>query len=141
VRYLARYVNKTALSEQRLLGYDKEGRIRLNCQDSKTGRWHIVTLEVDEFLRRWCLHVLPKGLVRVRHYGFLSPAAKKKLERLHRILGTRPQPKPAPIESPKPQCPCCGKPMTLLCAIPRPPREGRLHKCPSRRKRPARKPP
>ena len=62
---------------QRLLGYDGQGRIQLNCQDSKTGRWHIVTLGVVEFLRRWRLHVLPKGLVRVRHYGLLSAAGGK----------------------------------------------------------------
>lgn len=131
VRYLARYVNKTALSEQRLLGYDEAGNIRLNCQDSGTGRWHTVTLSVEEFLRRWCLHVLPKGLVRVRHHGFLSAAAKKKFERLHQILGTKPTPKPPPLESPAPKCPCCGKPMTLLRLIKRPPR----------RMRPARAPP
>jgi len=122
VRYLARYVQKTALSEQRLLGYDEAGNIRLNCQDSKTGRWHIVTLSVEEFLRRWCLHVLPKGLVRVRHYGFLSPAAKQKFARLHQILGTQPAPKPPPLEPAKPKCPCCGKEMTLLLVIPRLPR-------------------
>lgn len=122
VRYLARYVHKTALSEPRLLGYDAAGRIRLNCQDSATGRWQVVPLEVDEFLRRWCLHVLPKGLVRVRHYGFLSPAAKRKLARLHQILGTRPAPRPPPLEPPAPACPCCGQPMTLLLVIPRPPR-------------------
>jgi hypothetical protein len=122
VRYLARYVHKTALSEPRLLGYDEAGHLRLNCQDSKTGRWHIVTLSVEEFLRRWCLHVLPKGLVRVRHYGFLSPAAKQKFARLHQILGTQPAPKPPPLEPAKPKCPCCGQEMTLLLVIPRPPR-------------------
>ena len=122
VRYLARYVHKTAVSEPRLLGYDAGGNIRLNCQDSKTRRWHSVTLSVEEFLRRWCLHVLPKGLVRVRHYGFLSPAAKQKFARLHQILGTQPAPKPPPLEPAKPQCPCCGQEMTLLLVIPRPPR-------------------
>lgn len=122
VRYLARYVHKTAVSEQRLPGYDEAGRLRLNCQDSGSGRWHIVTLSVEEFLRRWCLHVLPKGLVRVRHYGFLSAAAKKKFERLHQILGTTPAPKAPRLEAPAPKCPCCGKPMTLLYVIQRPPR-------------------
>jgi len=122
VRYLARYVHKTAVSEPRLLGYDAGGNIRLNCQDSKTGRWHSVTLSVEEFLRRWCLHVLPKGLVRVRHYGFLSPAAKQKFARLHQILGTQPAAKPPPLEPAKPKCPCCGQEMTLLLVIPRPPR-------------------
>jgi len=122
VRYLARYVQKSAISEPRLLGYDAAGRIRLNCQDSKSRRWHIVTLGVDEFLRRWSLHVLPKGLVRVRHYGWLSAAAKRKRERLHQILGTQAAPRPTPTPPPAPTCPCCGKPMTLLCVIRRPPR-------------------
>jgi hypothetical protein len=122
VRYLARYVHKTAVSEPRLLGYDAGGNIRLNCQDRKTQRWHSVTLSVEEFLRRWCLHVLPKGLVRVRHYGFLSPAAKQKFARLHQILGTQPALKPPPLEPAKPKCPCCDQEMTLLLVIPRPPR-------------------
>ena len=93
---------------------------------------------VDEFLRRWCLHVLPKGLVRVRHYGFLSAAAKRKFERLHQILGTksgepratRPAPKPPPLEPPAPKCPCCGNPMTLLRLIQRPPRWMRPSRAP-----------
>jgi hypothetical protein len=151
VRYMARYVHKTALSEQRLLGYDPAGNIRLNCQDSDTGRWYLITLSVDEFLRRWCLHVLPKGLVRVRHYGLLSAAAKRKLERLHQILGTKPTPKPPPLDPHKPVCPCCGKEMTLLRLIKRPPRGHRhytrlphghgLHARPPCRMRPARDPP
>ena len=122
LRYLARYVNKSALSEGRLLGYDAAGRIKLNCQDSGSGRWHLVTLSVEEFLRRWCLHVLAKGLVRVRHYGFLSAAARKKYERIHQILGSRPAPKPAPLVLPKPKCPCCGREMVLLRVLERAPR-------------------
>lgn len=120
LRYLARYVNKTALSEQRLLGYDDAGNIKLNCQHSGTKKWHIVTLAPHEFLRRWCLHVLPKGHVRLRHYGFLSPAAKARYERLHHILGSRPARKPAPLMPPKPKCPCCGQDMVLLRKLPRP---------------------
>ena len=58
VRYLARYVNKTALSEQRLLGYDPAGNLRLNCQSSATGEWSVITLSPAEFLRRWCQHML-----------------------------------------------------------------------------------
>jgi hypothetical protein len=49
VRYLARYVNKTALSEQRLLGYDTAGNLRLNCQCSATGKWRAITLTPMEF--------------------------------------------------------------------------------------------
>ena len=123
LRYLARYVHKSAVSEPRLKGYDAHGNLRLNCQDSDTGKWRIHHLTPDEFLRRWSLHVLPKGLVRVRHYGLHSAAAKKKWERLHHILGTRPTPKRAPLETPKLKCPCCGKDMELLRIIPPPPRE------------------
>ncbi len=65
----------------------------------------------------------PKGLVRVRHYGLHSAAAKKKWQRLHDILGTQPTPKPAPLEPPKPKCPCCGKDMELLRIIRPLPRE------------------
>jgi hypothetical protein len=114
VRYLARYVAKTALSEQRLLGYDPKGNVRLNCQSSATGEWSVITLKPDEFLRRWSLHILPKGLMRVRHYGFLSAAAKAKLERLRQILGVATPPAAPPSEAIQIKCACCGEPMRLV---------------------------
>lgn len=117
VRYLARYVNKTALSEQRLLGYDNHGNLRLNCQSSATGEWTSITLSPDEFLRRWCQHILPKGLMRVRHYGFLSAAAKAKLARLRHILGELTPPRPPALEPPVIKCACCGKPMLSVGRI------------------------
>jgi hypothetical protein len=117
VRYLARYVNKTALSEQRLLGYDAAGNLRLNCQSSATGEWTSITLTPDEFLRRWCQHILPKGLMRVRHYGFLSAAAKAKLARLRHILGVLTPPRPPAPEPLVIKCACCAKPMRLVGRI------------------------
>jgi hypothetical protein len=121
VRYLARYVNKTALSEQRLLGYDTHGNLRLNCQSSATGEWSVVTLTPMEFLRRWCQHILPKGLMRVRHYGFLSAAAKARLERLRHILGVLTPPRPPATEPLVIKCACCAKPMQLVGRIDPPP--------------------
>ena len=50
---------------------------------------------LQKFLRRWSLHVLPKGLMRVRHYGFLSAAGKKRRERVASILGVQPSELPA----------------------------------------------
>jgi len=117
VRYLARYVNKTALSEQRLLGYDNHGNLRLNCQSSATGEWTSITLSPDEFLRRWCQHILPKGLMRVRHYGFLSAAAKAKLARLRHILGELTPPRPPALEPTVIKCASCGKPMLSVGRI------------------------
>lgn len=121
LRYLARYVHKSAVSQARLLGYNAEGCLRLNCQDSTSGRWHVVVLSPDEFLRRWCLHILPKGFIRVRHYGFLSAAASAKLQRLHEILQSTPAPKPRPMAPAKPLCPCCGTEMILRCELQRAP--------------------
>lgn len=135
VRYLARYVFKSAISESRLAGYTPDGRLRVNCQDSKTGVWREALLTEHEFLRRWSLHVLPRGLVRVRHYGFLSAAAKKKRARLTAILRGLPGiPAPAAAgtaatpaatatakpPAPAPRCPCCGKDMLRRARIPRP---------------------
>ena len=82
LRYLAAYVNKSAFSEQRLDGYDEKGRIRIWWRDSNDGKRKLMTLEVTEFIRRWLLHVLPKGLTRVRHYGFLGGAAGKSYHQL-----------------------------------------------------------
>lgn len=122
LRYLARYVKKSALSEQRLQGCDEHGNIRLNCQKSGSKQWHLITLTPDELIRRWSLHVLPKGLMRVRHYGLHSAAAKAKLARVQSILGQRAKPAPAKLEAPKPKCPCCGKDMAWQRKLERPPR-------------------
>lgn len=89
VRYLARYVTKSALTNRRLLGYTSDGkRIILNCQNSKTGKWNRLQLTPDELIRRWCLHVLPPRLRRLRAFGFLSPRSKQRLNRVAQILAT-----------------------------------------------------
>ncbi|MGA7880059.1 MAG: tyrosine-type recombinase/integrase [Terrimicrobiaceae bacterium] len=68
---------RSAFTEGRRLGYDQTGRIVLSYRDSADGRLKSEALDPLELIRRWLLHVLPKGLVRVRHYGWLSPAAHK----------------------------------------------------------------
>ena len=112
LRYLAAYVKKSAFSEQRLAGYDENGRIRLWWRDSKDGKRKLMTLEASELIRRWLLHVLPKGLTRVRHYGFLSAAAVKSYRRLRFLLGGKAFTVDLPKSEP-PICPCCGEAMQL----------------------------
>ena len=77
VRYLARYVQRSAFGQGRILGYDAQGRIRLSYQNSKTKQWGVVPLTSDVFLNRFLTHVLPKGFTRIRHYGWLAGAARK----------------------------------------------------------------
>jgi hypothetical protein len=70
--YLARYTHRIALSEQRLVGIDGE-RVGLRYRDYRDERAHkTVWLEGTELVRRFLLHVLPKGFMRIRHYGLLA---------------------------------------------------------------------
>lgn len=120
LRYLARYVHRTAVSEERILGETPDGRIRLNCQDSRTKQWAVRMLDKHEFLRRWCLHVLPKGFTRLRHYGYLSAAAVAKRGKIRHIL-QMPVPEPAlkPKAADRPECACCKRPMELMGGVTR----------------------
>jgi len=72
LRYLGRYTHRVAISNHRLLAFDQERvpfRWKDYAHDSKQGK---MTLSATEFLRRFFLHVLPKGFVRIRHFGFLA---------------------------------------------------------------------
>lgn len=106
LRYVAAYVNKSAFGESRLGGYDTQGRIRLWCTRSSDGKRHCLHLEPVEFIRRWLLHVLPKGFMRLRYYGFLSYAAKKAFARVRFLLGAF-APRVELPELPPPCCPHC----------------------------------
>jgi hypothetical protein len=118
LRYLARYVFRSALGPKRILGYDDAGRIRLLCHESGSNRPHVIALPVDTFLDRWATHVLPKGFVRVRHYGWMSGAASR-TRLLVRALacGQLDEPKPVLPDPPVPRCPVCGAQMKLLGSV------------------------
>ena len=118
LRYLAAYVNRSALSEQRLLGYDNQGNLLIKWTDSNDGRTKVMTLKPREFIRRWLLHMLPKGFMRVRHYGFLGGAARCSFLRIRFLLGCG----RIILELPKPQplcCPHCQHPLEHLRKIKR----------------------
>ena len=118
LRYLAAYVKKSALSDERLLGYDAEGRVLLHWKPSGEKQWQVVALEPLELIRRWLLHVLPKGLVRVRHYGWLAAAAGKAFLRVRYLLGMRAYRKPRPIIQAPALSSCCGAALVLIAKLP-----------------------
>ena len=70
--YLARYVFKVAISDQRILGLDSES-VRFSCRKTDSARVRTMVLPVFEFVRRFLQHVLPSGFMKVRYFGFLSP--------------------------------------------------------------------
>jgi hypothetical protein len=116
LRYLAAYVGQCAFREDRLAGYDAEGRVRLRYTDSADQRVKIEALTPLQFIARWLCHVLPKGFVAVRHFGFLSPAAGRALRRVRFLLGRGPVSRPARVPFTA-LCPRCHKPMILLAHV------------------------
>jgi hypothetical protein len=120
--YLARYTHRVAISNRRLVAMDERGvtfRYKDYRQDG-AARYQTMTLAPAEFIRRFLLHVLPKGFHRLRHYGLLASASRKaNLARIRDLLAV-PQPiiVQAPAGEPAPEpwrcCPCCGGPMVIL---------------------------
>ena len=120
VKYLAAYVFHTALGSQRILKVEN-GQITFKYKDSQNQQWCTLTLAASEFLRRFLQHVLPKGFQRVRYFGWLSPAAKARWQRILALLDWKAALAQAPPTRPLPSCPCCHQPMALLGHLARPP--------------------
>jgi hypothetical protein len=87
VDYLARYTHRIAITNARLLAVD-ERQVTVRVKDYRAGNRHkTLCLEGTEFVRRFLLHVLPQGLMRIRHFGFLSNRCRhEKLTRIRRAL-------------------------------------------------------
>lgn len=72
LKYLARYTHRVAISSSRLLSLDNR-RVTFRYRDSKDGnQMKVMTLDAKEFIRRFLLHILPCGFVKIRHFGFLA---------------------------------------------------------------------
>ncbi len=71
IGYLARYTHRIAISNQRLIDINRD-QVRFSYKDYKTDQHRVMALHPSEFIRRFLMHVLPKGLMRIRHYGILA---------------------------------------------------------------------
>lgn len=88
IEYFARYVNRTAISSSRIVQF-KDGRVtfRYKGKDGKMNK--VMTLELEEFVRRFMMHVLPKNFMKIRRYGFMSNAWKtERFEELRKMTNT-----------------------------------------------------
>jgi len=117
LRYLGRYTHRMAISNHRLTAFDGE-RVSFLWRDYAHGnKQRIMTLDATEFLRRFFLHVLPKGFVRIRRYGLLSNRFRKQLLPLARTLlaadGRQQLPLPPEPNCDLWRCPRCGAPMRV----------------------------
>jgi hypothetical protein len=120
--YLARYTHRVAISNRRLISMDEAG-ITFRYKDYRRDgaeRYQTMTLASAEFIRRFLLHVLPRGFHRIRHYGLLASAARKdNIPRIRALLGV---PQPVVQETTTSEtttelwrcCPCCGGTMVII---------------------------
>ncbi len=118
--YLSRYTHRVAISNRRLIALDESG-VTFRYKDYRRDgaeRYRTMTLAVDEFIRRFLLHVLPKGFHRIRHYGLLASAERRANVAHARELLAAPPPAKAvePVETSdlRPPCPCCGGRMLII---------------------------
>jgi hypothetical protein len=88
LKYLARYTHRVAISNRRLVDY-VDGNVTFRYRDyARQGRQRTMTLEAGEFIRRFLLHALPDGFMRIRHYGYLANRHRRqKLKTCRRLLG------------------------------------------------------
>lgn len=118
--YLSRYTHRVAISNRRLISMDDRS-VTFKVKDYRIegqGRYTTMTLVAAEFIRRFLLHVLPKGFHRIRHYGLLASGVKADNLALARKLLDVTQPPGAEHSAADPaeprSCPCCGAPMRII---------------------------
>jgi len=135
--YLARYTHRVAISNSRLIALDQRA-VTFRYKDYRRNgqaRYATMTLALGEFIRRFLLHVLPKGFHRIRHYGLLaSAAAKTNIARVRQLIAAPPPDPPAAndntdqptggVTDHRPLCPWCGGHMIIVDTFERggPPR-------------------
>ena len=122
--YLARYVFRVAISNNRIVSIDDD-QITFRCLDAKTSKWYLKTLPALDFIHRFLQYVLPKSFQKVRYYGLFAHTNRSLLEVARYILGTPlSPPDPAKSENSHSQlrCPKCNSSLRLVEKIPRPDR-------------------
>jgi hypothetical protein len=123
--YLLRCTRRVAISNRRLIACDEKG-VTFRFKDYRRDgpdRQRIMTLPTDEFIRRFLIHVLPRGFHRIRHYGILASSARRANIALARqLLNVAPPPDDEDAIEPddgRPPCPCCGGHMVVIEAFER----------------------
>lgn len=127
--YLCRYTHRVAITNSRLEALDLQaGTISFRYKDyARGGQIRSMTLVRQEFLRRFCLHILPPRFVKIRHFGILSNRDRAvRITQARALLAARPPPPEEapetaltlePVEPPPLVCPFCGRPALVLIRV------------------------
>ena len=124
--YLSRYTHRVAISNRRLIAFDQNG-VTFKYKDYRAdgrARYKVMTLATGEFIRRFLIHVLPKGFHRIRHYGLFARAScADNIARARELLAVpKPEAEPADADATDATepptrshpCPCCGGRMIII---------------------------
>ena len=117
LRYLGRYTHRVAISNHRLLAFDGD-RVTFRWKNYARGaQWRTMSLTAAEFLRRFVQHILPRGFVRIRQFGYLASGSRAaRLALARRLLAQPPPPRAAdraPADDVTWTCPRCGASMII----------------------------
>lgn len=138
LKYLSNYTHRVAISNRRLIGADGRS-VTFSYKDYADGeRRKTMTLALEEFVRRFALHLLPRGFVKIRHYGLVANRGRaQRLQRARSLLGSSAVPmpntttKPLTVDGParesdaRARCPFCGRPTLVFLREVPPLRTGR----------------
>ena len=119
VGYLARYSHRIAISDQRIIWIEDE-RVHFRYKDYRNNQSKIMKLERGYLIRRFLMHILPKGLMRIRHYGLLANHCRRKSLEIIRTILAQPAEtaeKEHRGEAPAYPCPKCKKGHLIAIAL------------------------
>ena len=130
--YLSRYTHRIAIGDRRILKIDEDARtVTFAYKDyADHNQRKTMTLSLHEFLRRFCLHILPCGFVKIRHYGLLANRGRhQRVEQARQLIAPADDPpedntveEPTPSAASRPACPHCGSLRLLLLVVIQPSR-------------------
>jgi hypothetical protein len=118
LKYLAPYIYRVAITNNRIEKLE-HGQVSFRFKNSHTSQWETVTLPALDFIHRFLQHVLPKGFVKIRYYGLLSPIKRNLLAVAKYLLGDRWRSDFALTIDKKDICPNCGAKLRRLKSLPK----------------------
>jgi hypothetical protein len=129
LRYLSRYVFRVAISNNRIKGIENHV-IKFQYKDRQKKTWKTTTLDAMEFIRRFLQHVLPKGFMKIRHYGFLNANSPLSIEMIRELIALIQDviadlfPEIPQYKEHQIKCTCCGKALRFIAFLKPLPRWG-----------------
>jgi hypothetical protein len=118
LKYLAPYIYRVAITNNRIEKLE-DGQVSFRFKNSDTDQWETVTLPAFDFIHRFLQHVLPKGFVKIRYYGLLSPIKKNLLAVAKYLLGDNRHSDVTPAVAEQYLCPQCGAKLRRVKSLPK----------------------